>query len=223
LNQGGRKRMVDGGGSIERLVEIKSGYIGETPERAIPREDMMKENMTQQEKMAYMAGIIDGEGYIGILACGPQKGENVTNFKVRLCITSTSVELMDWLTENFGGNYYTKVPKSQKHKVGYTWQLNCSQAGRVIESVRPYLIIKRKNADLLVAYRRLQECKVKTHVGEFKFPYSLRTEIKSCINRLNQRGPVTTNTPDVKVLVTKIESELKRNLERQFHEEQSAR
>ena len=38
-NEAGTKKVIDGGGSIGKMVERKSSYIGGHPERAIPRKD----------------------------------------------------------------------------------------------------------------------------------------------------------------------------------------
>jgi len=181
------------------------------------------DNITQQEKLAYLAGLIDGEGYLGLLAA--KKNGVVTNYKVRLCITNSSLEIMEWLVQNFGANYYAKTVKPEnqnKHKVAYTWHINCGQAGRLIEAVRPYLLIKRKQADILAAYRLLQENSVRTCLKHFKFPLNLREEIHSIIKTLNHRGPVTTNTPDTRGLLVMIESELRSNSQRFGSDAESA-
>jgi len=172
--------------------------------------------MTTQEKLAYMAGIIDGEGCISINAVQNSKKHPTINYKVRLMISSTSYDLGEWLVENFGGHCYEKNVYSQKHAKGFTWVLYCSQAGRVIEAVLPYLVIKRNQAELVVAYRKLQENSTRTYVGQFKFSPSIRQDVASMMRVLNKRGPksVTTNTPDTKKLIVKIESELQGNLER---------
>ena len=174
--------------------------------------------MTTQEKLAYLAGIIDGEGNIGINLSKKGKWQNCDNYKIRLTISGTDMRLMNWLVENFGGWICKKPIYKKEHKQSYNWSLMCSQAGDVLEMVLPYLIIKRQQAMIMVSYRKLQAFKKYTYPQRKKYSESIREEIYEAIKYLNCRGsrPVETNTLDTDKLLVKIESELDRNIKNQI-------
>jgi hypothetical protein len=168
---------------------------------------------TIQEKIAYLAGIIDGEGYIGIHRGRVNARSEKIVYKVRLIVCNTKVCLMDWLVNNFGGAYYKKPIKSLKHNQSYNWYLHCEQAGKILELVYPYLVIKQKQAELALAYRKIQKLHLHTHRGYFAVPEKLRQDIYEKAKSLNSRIPesVETNTSDISEMLIKIESELDRN------------
>lgn len=170
--------------------------------------------MTIQEKLAYLAGIIDGEGNIGINLSKKGKWQNCDNYKIRLTISGTDMRLMDWLVENFGGWICAKPIYKKEHKKSYNWSLMCSKAGNILEMVLPYLIIKKQQALIAVSYRKLQTFKKCSYPGKRKYPIGLRQEIYGAFKYLNRRGSksVETNTLDVNSLLAKIESELDRNI-----------
>ena len=91
--------------------------------------------------------------------------------------------------------------------------------------VYPYLVIKKEQARILLAYRQIQKLKIITCPGVKACPEELRQEVMDTIKLLNHRGPesVETNTPDVDNLITKIESELDRNAERQISDNLSVK
>lgn len=172
--------------------------------------------ITIQEKIAYMAGLIDGEGCICMTkGLSSRKASGVT-YKVRLTICNTSIVLLDWLVANFGGNYTAKPIKKGmelKHSKSYNWNIHCEKAGHVLEMVLPYLVVKKQQAILVLAYRDIQKLGIKTYKGFSVVPMALREEIFTTLKFLNRRGPesVETNMPDVNKVLMKIESELIRN------------
>ena len=71
--------------------------------------------MNQREKLAYLAGIIDGEGSIMIWKSNidaKRRGQ----FNLRVNISSTDKCLMDWLVKNFG-NIYHEINSSKTRTI----------------------------------------------------------------------------------------------------------
>ena len=170
--------------------------------------------MTAQEKIIYLAGIVDGEGYIGINFYKKGKWNCSDNYKVRLTISTTSLELIDWLLNNFGGYLHQKPVYSDTHNQSYNWTVYCKYAGELLKMVYPYLIIKKRQAEIILAYRKLQEMGLKTYPGKRLIPLHLRHEIFETVKSLNSHKSksVETNMPNVEGLLAKIESELNRNI-----------
>jgi hypothetical protein len=54
-------------------------------------------------QLAYLAGIIDGEGsiYIGNFSCNPKTG--TPYYQTNMEVTNTDAGLIDWLMGNIGG------------------------------------------------------------------------------------------------------------------------
>lgn len=176
--------------------------------------------MTTQEKIIYLAGIIDGEGYIGINKSKNYQGKPL--FKLRVVVCNTNTDLIKWLVDNFGGYITKKKTYSYKHKVSYNWKVNCDKAGDVLSLVLPYLIIKKRQAELAILYRELQINQIKTCPGKSSsIPLSMRIEICDMFKHLNSHGPesVETNTPNFIDLMKKIESELGRNIKKRVSDD----
>ena len=168
---------------------------------------MINKQKTTQEKIAYLAGIIDGEGHIGVYKT---MGRINMRYRVRVGVSNTNDKLLEWLMSEFGGFYKSKKVYKSNHKVSYFWQLADNDADYLLEMVLPYLIIKKQQAILVLCYRKLQkDCK--THPGYSSVSNSIREEVYNAMKHLNMRGPlesVETNTLDINKLLMKIESEL---------------
>lgn len=107
-------------------------------------------------KLAYAAGILDGEGSFGIITVKWHWG----GFRgpVRRAVIQcgmTTVEPLQLLQELFGG--YLNGPYVHKGSLGkkpcWKWSITTlGEAARAIRLLRPYLIVKRRNAALVLRY-----------------------------------------------------------------------
>lgn len=108
------------------------------------------------EKLAYVAGIIDGEGCLSITGAHvvSKKGTLYWKYDAEVTVTNTSVALMNWLLKNFGGEIMPRgKPLKATHKLCYRWRLKDSKARlEFLTAIRPFLVIKQKQADLLREY-----------------------------------------------------------------------
>ena len=98
---------------------------------------------------AYLAGIIDGEGNIGIQSRG--KGHQA----ICVVVSNTDARLVEWLKREFGGNVRLQAKQIGNRKPCWQWRVYHRQAERVILSVYPYLRLKREQADVALAWQRL--------------------------------------------------------------------
>jgi len=92
--------------------------------------------------IAYLAGIIDGEGSIFIerdFALRPN--QKSIGYFPRIVISNTDYRLMEWLEENFGGNI-TKTKRNGNWKDSYTWNISHYKAIKLARLVMPYLKLK---------------------------------------------------------------------------------
>ncbi len=101
--------------------------------------------------LAYMAGIVDGEGCIAI--------DRFTNknlpsycYRLKLRVTNTNHWLIEQLRFNFGGNI--KVIKAKGNaKEAYEWYLAGESASICLKLLLPYLCIKRAQAELGIKFQ----------------------------------------------------------------------
>ena len=109
------------------------------------------------EQLAYLAGIIDGEGsiYIGCYSHNPKTG--TPHYQTKIEVSNTSETLIDWLIANFQGNktkyLYSQLPKNSKRDV-YRWTIWSDHVGFLCQAMLPYLIIKKREAEIMIEIRK---------------------------------------------------------------------
>lgn len=96
--------------------------------------------------LAYLAGMIDADGYITIHRSSRQR-QGVYHAP-QIGIAGTRREPHDLAASIWGGNVGFYQPADPRHLGQYQWSRQGAAAVPVIEAVRPYLLIKRAQADL---------------------------------------------------------------------------
>lgn len=95
-------------------------------------------------KYIYMAGLIDGEGTIGIAKTHADRAENKVPY---LSVSSTTKEIIDWLVENFGGSASVQKVYQSHHKQSWSWKLrNKAQLFDLIRKIEPHMLEPVKKA-----------------------------------------------------------------------------
>jgi intein/homing endonuclease len=97
----------------------------------------------EKTKLAYLAGLIDGEGCLRI---------NKEN-RIGLTITNTQLGMIEWVKENFGGRIYFE----EKSRIDSKW-MDCykieirktKDVVKILEAIKPYLTIKQEKAEELI-------------------------------------------------------------------------
>lgn len=100
---------------------------------------------------AYVAGLLDGEGCIGVYT---NKGPSLT---IVVQVTNTYRPLLLQLSRQWGGvvnGPYNKVPG---HKPVSAWQLKGPRLKEFLQTIRPFLVIKRRQAQLALQAIRHRE------------------------------------------------------------------
>lgn len=106
--------------------------------------------------LAYVAGIIDGEGCIsfsGRKAIG--EGKNYSIYRVNVTVGNTSYWLLEYLQSNFGGSIssHYKIPTGKNHKPAGQWALRNRSACKFLELILPYLHMKKLQAELALKFQ----------------------------------------------------------------------
>lgn len=98
-----------------------------------------------QEWSSYFAGLIDGEGTIGITK---NNGRLIPFF----CIKMTNAAIINMIADRYCHRVNTYVSKNPKHKKSFSVNFGSwSTIKAMLNEVRPYLIVKQKQADLLIS------------------------------------------------------------------------
>jgi hypothetical protein len=103
-------------------------------------------------KLSYLAGIIDGEGSIGIEHLSPTKGRPKSYYVCRLTVINTNKNLMELLLHFFGGSYNQRK-KIEKRKICYRWHIFGENLEKTLDQLIPYLFIKKQQALIVKQYR----------------------------------------------------------------------
>lgn len=107
--------------------------------------------MTENEKLAYIAGFLDADGSITI-----SYGRKTTSGFVYVpvvCFYNTDIKTLLWIQKVVGGNIYNKPRKSEKHTPSSQLNLrNRTEMYTILPKLIPYLIRKKKQAKLLYKY-----------------------------------------------------------------------
>jgi hypothetical protein len=152
------------------------------------------------EVLAYVAGIIDGEGCIHInRSTFPRQPHLSTRYTAMVTVGNTGRPLMNLLEATFGGRIDTR-PATDRHKEFYVWNAAGPRAAHVLRLVRPYLRLKQAQCDLLLAFidgfRSFRGGSyARGHAPRIGLEELARRErIWREIKALNRPGPVRSNT-----------------------------
>jgi hypothetical protein len=83
---------------------------------------------------AYAAGILDGEGSITLAPHSKSKFRTPT-----VTVSSTTIEILDFLKENFGGYIVSKRKYKDKHTDSFVWGVTYKSAYNFLVCVLPYM------------------------------------------------------------------------------------
>lgn len=114
--------------------------------------------------LAYLAAIIDGEGTLTIKKVRPSGGGKSPTYRAIVEVGNTSRALIDWLCSRFGGNAYDRTFTGRWRRMWY-WNLNTDNMETVLESIQPYLVIKRRQANVLLSFLRGGEFRPRARPG----------------------------------------------------------
>jgi hypothetical protein len=128
-------------------------------------------NGPNQVELAYFAGLIDGEGSLGIYY-------NHNYFSLRLQIAMTNEEVLRWVEKHFGGKVNFRVaPSHLDREDRYYWA--CGDRYKLawlLPLIQPFLIVKKAQATLMIDFCALEL----THDEQLKYV--------NCMAQLNRRG-----------------------------------
>lgn len=141
-----------------------------------------------EAKLGWVAGIVDGEGYIGVVKA-IDKRRNTFTLMPRVDISSTTRVMQEELRQILGfGCVYNKTAHQKRkpnERPQYTWGIwSAAVVGPFLTVIEPYLVVKRGISSVVREFceRRM--------VNDMKPYTSDDIETLKTVHRLNQRGVV---------------------------------
>jgi hypothetical protein len=145
-------------------------------------------------QLAYLAGIVDGEGTITITSYKNSrkgKGKEHGRYGAKFSIINCDEGLMLWLVENFGGSSRpmkrNKINKA--HRISYVWDMGERAATPVISAICPFLVIKKAQALLYLEFRGTRNVTGAQKHGLSEKVVEMREIVVDKIKFLNRKGP----------------------------------
>jgi hypothetical protein len=137
---------------------------------------------------SYTAGLIDGEGYLGI---SHVKAADTYNIRIQVAMVTKSTPVLSRLHALYGGRMTKRPPETEANAEKDAWVLDGAEAYSLLLRVRPHLILKADQATCLVD---LWESILKNRAakGRLHWDDSLRRHARHLMLRVqegNQRGP----------------------------------
>jgi hypothetical protein len=141
--------------------------------------------------LAYMAGIVDGEGcfYIGKKPKIEGDGYVSEHFTGLLKIDNTDSKLIDWLDTTFSGTCSAQCRTTSSRKFErdiFTWVATGDRLLDICEQFLPYLVIKKTHCEIMINFRKTYTTKLGSHVLS-KETIATRQSLLEDIRKLNSR------------------------------------
>jgi len=108
-------------------------------------------NWTKTET-AYIAGIVDGEGCIGIYRRWNR------GYFIQITITNTDKTLLSWLSRKLRANAVKALnDKRPNNRATFSVTVDRVRAFDVLQRIQPYLKVKARQAKLAIRFKRWQD------------------------------------------------------------------
>jgi hypothetical protein len=136
---------------------------------------------------AYLAGVIDSDGSIGIIF------SDSAAFAEHIQVGQVETEAIDLLRRYFGGSLWVRRPIRAEHRPLSCWQVSNRKAVACLLTVHPFLRIKRAQAENCFELRRLiAESRAyrmrsgRGHVGGASRPDAITVQMQALKMRAHQ-------------------------------------
>lgn len=141
--------------------------------------------------LAYMAGVVDGEGCFFMCVLPKKEGDGYKNEHYRglLKISNTCKNLIDWLNETFSGTSSATCRSTSTKRFTrdiYDWIATGDRLLDICEQIHPYLLLKKRHCEIMINFRNTYT----EQIGSHKVSQEHLAIRKTCleeIRKLNSR------------------------------------
>lgn len=103
--------------------------------------------------LAYLAGVADGEGGIGIYKRLPKNSEQRPGYVLRFVVTQTIRSLPEMFQRRFGGAVLIERRGHKGWKDCYDWVSSSNIAANALRLLIPYMTVKKPQAELALRFQ----------------------------------------------------------------------
>lgn len=108
--------------------------------------------MVSETTLAYLAGLIDGEGYVGVKRTS-RKDAVSPIYHERIQVRMVHEGAIALLASTLGGNYYREKASATNGRPLFCYQASDAKAAAILKLLLPYLIVKRESAENVLRLR----------------------------------------------------------------------
>jgi hypothetical protein len=101
-----------------------------------------------ENRLAYFAGLFDGEGCFNVSEVKPRAGRHSPTFQTLVQVSMTDRRSLDLLLNSFGGSI--RLVSKKGSRPIWVWRVYHKAAKQFLETVLPYLVVKKSQVELLV-------------------------------------------------------------------------
>jgi hypothetical protein len=139
-----------------------------------------------ETELAYLAGFFDGEGNIDINYKSDGKGRKY--YMLRIRVSQLNPAPLKLLKGRFGGNIRIEKLRTTKivNRPLWTWECSTLSAMLALKSMVPYLLIKREEALIAIAFQERVSLNKNKRLGEEE--ESFRISSRDTLKQLKTRS-----------------------------------
>lgn len=151
--------------------------------------------------LAYVAGLIDGDGSVGV-ACqkrGGQKDRRSYYASVTIGMTEPAKPILEWIHKEWGGSLHSHKTAGENECPSWQWRVTGDKAQAILRKLLPHLRLKGPQARLALEVERIRMSLPRTNNGGSDWTLQARAEcetIKQKIHGLNAKGPGAKSAED---------------------------
>ncbi len=143
-------------------------------------------NLLPDQTLAYIAGLVDGEGCI-TLSRRYKSPHRINTWMVQVDVSNTNLDVLYWLQKELGiGRVVLRPRLKAAHKQCGKWYVQTGAAAELLQALSPWLRIKKAQAQLAIAFQATKQPRLTRGI-----PAEIvaeRLSISDQLYRLNQRG-----------------------------------
>lgn len=137
--------------------------------------------------ISYAAGLIDGEGYIGIVEAGGSM-----QLRLKVVMTDKGLPSLVAMHRAFGGRLDEDRPVGERTRASHVWRLNGRKAADLIERLQPKLLTKAESARIALQFQQMIDAAPKRTNRQAVWDEEMHRQariFRARIQEANRRGP----------------------------------
>jgi hypothetical protein len=146
--------------------------------------NLVSPKIMRPEEAAYCAGLLDGEGTITIVKHSRKVARLGYRYQAEVMVANTFYPVLEHFVQLCGNGRIVATYSKPHHKPGYRVQFSPNQIRHVLPQLRPYLVVKAAQADLVLEFLGFATIGKHLTDAEYQRTESLRTNVRA----LNKRG-----------------------------------